>query len=188
MALETGLIKRQIRRVWGFLVSPVSLKNKMMGFNEGDNGSGRDRTQQIAKGPTGIEHTFITIDEIEDYVKSEISSFNSGNDIYVKVTTMDELITAAALTGDFTIYADEGSNAGISAPNASFAINCIGNKTLIGAGGIAFTYDHIGVNCSIDFNVELGGTFEIRDSIYMKEYGNDFAYIQNAGERCFKNI
>ena len=100
-----GTVQRLIRHIWGFLNNPADIENKQQSFNEGDNGSGRDRTQLVAKGPTGILHEFRCWDETTDYVTTQFSVYNPS--VYIPVTTIGELNSAAALSYDAAIMITE---------------------------------------------------------------------------------
>jgi hypothetical protein len=132
-----GTVQRLIRHLWGFLLNPADIENKQQSFNEGDNGAGRDRTQLVAKGPTGTSHTWITIDEIEDYVQNELSSFSSISGVYVKVATPQDLLTTLGFDGSFTIYCDDNTGSGLVLSDELDTSVGTGHKTIIGAGEVA---------------------------------------------------
>lgn len=131
-----GTVQRLIRHVWGFISSPANIENKQQSFNEGDNGSGRDRTQLVAKGPTGTLHTFITIDEVEDYVNSQIGNSSLIDSVFVKVRDEAEFSIAISSELPMSIYCDDGNGKGIETTSESLVVLAKGKKTIYGAGGV----------------------------------------------------
>jgi hypothetical protein len=181
MAIEN----KQIRWVWGVLVSiPVVLKNKMIGFNVGDNGSGRDRTQMIARDPNGDEHTFITVEEIQDYIDVELNSFNSGS-VYVLVTSLAEFKTASESFGNFTIYCNDGAGYGITITDSIIDnIAPVGIKRVIGNNGVAF---NMLASAAVpvtewEFTVATGAELNIEGQIRLETYGTSYTAIDNDGD------
>jgi len=132
-----SVVKRQIRRAWGQLTAKVALKNKMMGFNEGDNGAGRDRTEMIAKGPGGTEHTFITKPEVEDVATEIVNNLVTpgGDSPFTIVTTVDEFVTAMGSVDVENIWCDDGGGKGLVISSDGVAVSPTVNKNIYGAGG-----------------------------------------------------
>ena len=133
-----GVVQRLIRWIWGTIAAPASIENKQASFNEGDNGSGRDRTQMVAKGPTGTNHVFVTLDEIEDYVQQEIDDSTSATTSpFVVVTNSTEYVSAMESPIVQNVWCDDSSGEGIYIEsNASdYDISVVSSKNVYGAGG-----------------------------------------------------
>lgn len=130
-----GVVQRLIRWIWGTIASPASIDNKQASFNEGDNGSGRDRTQLVSKGPTGTPHVFITLDEVEDYVAAQLSGSASSASPYVIVSSLNDYVAAMENTLVQNIWCDDGTGRGLLIDPVSVNIDVINSKNIYGAGG-----------------------------------------------------
>jgi hypothetical protein len=181
MAIEN----KQIRWVWGLLVTiPVVLKNKMIGFNEADNGAGRDRTQMEAKGPTGDIHNFRTYEEIQDYVTTQLAGFNLDNGSpYFIATTLEELKVLLLTAGNFTIYCDSGTGEGIVVQSDEVSgLSYVDKKELIGAGGTVLAIDSFGgVTTDVVFDSASGARLLIKDRILFRAHA-PVVTIRNDGD------
>lgn len=174
-----GTVQRLVRRIWGTIASPKVPDNKQVAFNEGDNGSGRDRTQMIAKGPTGTSHVYITVQEIEDYVASAVNTNVISDNVYVTVSSESELDEALESSFDIAIMAIDYCNF-----SSTKTLDIIANKRIYALSNDFISIDN-SVTITFNFDSTGGRTEEIYCDFHSKINGQyDFggnAAINSSG-------